>query len=290
MNLDHLEEETRPLVEKPVEERIKQIQSDIWVGYDRAKEFLQEIDRLVYHPRNLRMPCRALISSPDNGKSTLLKRCVNNHNRTGEGAEAPRVCVVKFETPTEPDEALLYSAILTGMDVEHRPNAPAEVLKPKVIEQCTDLDVRVLLADEFHNMLHGKITDQQQLLASLKSLLNLLGVSFVAAGIDTVVRALAADKQFVTRFQKWHLPTWALSTETRRLLKSLERRLPLAEPSGLDGKLLMPEILKAGDTIGAVSGTVKESAEEALKASSEKITLEIVQAVVKRRKDRAITA
>lgn len=279
---DHLDLETWQVLSEPPEERIAHIKRDHWIPYGEAAAILRDLGDLVVHPRNLRMPCRALIADSNNGKTWLLHQCVTIHNREGSDKEEPRVAVACFQTPPEPDEGRLYSSILKSLGVEHREDAAPERLLPKVIERCTELEVRLLLADEFHNMLLGPAKDQRQFLGSLKSLINVLGVSFVAAGTDEVRRALAADGQFVQRFQQYGLPLWRRDVSARRLLKSLELRIPLPEASNLDGMELGPKLLPVSpQTIGNLSAVVLEAAIAAISESASKISVAHVDAALK---------
>lgn len=167
----HLNEKVALRVLDLPEERIAFIQSDLWVGYDEAKAILQEFDDLIRYPRNLRMPCRVLVGELENGKTTLLRRCIKLHQPEYTADEQIILPVLYFETPSEPDEGRLYSSILTALAVAHRQDAAPEKLMAKVVDPLTMLNVRLLMADEFHNMLQGTPRSQRQFLVSLKSLL-----------------------------------------------------------------------------------------------------------------------
>jgi hypothetical protein len=291
MSFDHLKPAAADAVLLTPEERIDFINQDRWIGYSAAKAVLDEVADLIRHPRNLRMPCRTIIGDPDNGKSMLLKECVERYPRVDGTSDDSHLPVLVFETPSQPDEGRLYSQMLKALRVAHREDAAPERLLPKVIEQCFDLNIRVLMADEFHNMLCGTPAHQRQFLASLKSLVNTLRVSFVAAGIVDVGRALAADGQFVTRFEQLSLPRWGFNEESLRLLASLEMMVPLAEPSGFAKRELAPTILSAGGgTIGGICRVVKKSAIAAIREKEEKVTLDLVKAVVEQMRSRKLAA
>jgi hypothetical protein len=292
MSLDHLKGAAKDAVLLTPADRIEFIQTDRWIGYSAATNALTELDDLVDHPRNLRAQCLALIGEPDNGKSMLLRRCIARHPSRERGNEESHVAVLFFETPPEPDEGRLYSQILTALLVAHRPDAPPEKLLAKVIERISELGVRLLMADEFHNMLNGSSAHQRQFLASLKSLINTLRTSFVAAGTDDIIRALATDKQFITRFEKVKLPRWGVNEETRSFLASIESTLPLAEQSNLaNSPSLTRAIVEGGaNTVGGISKVTKKSAIAAIKAGQEKITKEIIDQVVSQRREREVAA
>lgn len=286
----HLEPKVWNLVAAPPDERIKFIKTDAWVGYSAATSILATLDELASHPRNTRMPCYMLIGAPQNGKSSLLERCVKLHQPVRDPSDNIIVPVLKFETPPEPDEGRLYSEILKSCLVSHREDAAPERLKAQVIDRLIALGVRVVLADEFHGMLNGSLKNQRQFLASLKSLLNALRLPFVAAGTVDVTRALATDTQFVTRFEVLPLPRWAINMEFRKLLASIERILPLAMPSVLAGQDIARAIGGAcGGTIGGIREIASRSAIAAIEAQEEQISLGIVQKVIDERTSRQLT-
>lgn len=292
MSLDHLKGAARHAVLLTPEDRIEFILAERWIGYSAATRVLTELDDLVDHPRNLRMPCLAVIGDPNNGKTMLLERCIKRHPLRERGNEVSHVAVLLFETPSEPDEGRLYSQILVALRVAHRPDAPPEKLLAKILERFSELGIRLLMADEFHNMLNGSAAHQRQFLASLKSLINTLRVSFVVAGTDDIIRALATDNQFITRFEKVKLPRWGMNQETRNFLVSIESTLPLAEPSTMsDLPSLMRAIVEGGaNTVGGITKVVKKSAIAAIKNGKEKITQDIVDKVVKELREREVTA
>lgn len=292
MSFDHLLPEAANAVLMSREDRIDFVLKDRWIGYDAATKFTKEVADLVRHPRNLRMPCRALVGDPQNGKSSLLSQCSNLYPRVDSRTEQSHLAILIFEMPSAPDEGRLYSQILKALFIAHREDAAPEKLLAKVIEQCVDLNIRVLMADEFHNMLCGTPAHQRQLLASLKSLVNILRVSFVAAGVQEIGRALAADGQFMTRFEKFTLPRWGINEESRSLLASLEQIMPLAKPSLLanDPDLAIAILASATGTIGSICEIVRKSAKVAIEDKTEQITKKIVDKVVNDIREHALAA
>lgn len=283
MSLDHLQGAAREAVSLAPAERIAFIQTDRWIGYTAASTILADLEDLLGHPRNLRMPCRMVVGDPDNGKTMLLRELAKRHSGSTSETGEERIPVLVFEVPPEPSESRLYSQILTALRVAHREDASAERLLPKVLDRIRGLDVGLLLADEFHGMLNGSSSNQRQFLAALKGLLNALRIPFVAAGTIDVVRALATDTQFVTRFEKRALPRWDFNQESRSLLLSFEKMLPLAKRSDLAGREVGLPILRAGGgTIGGIGKIVRQSAIMAIKEGEERITPKIVETVAMR--------
>lgn len=285
----HLHQKAKDRLDDLPEDRIDYIRSDWWIGYDEATAILKEFNDLIQYPRNLRMPCRVLVGDSQNGKTTILRRCIKLHQVEVTDEEEVILPALFFETPSEPDEGRLYSNILSALGVAHRQDAAAEKLLAKVIDRMTLLNVRLLMADEFHNMLHGTPRNQRQFLASLKSLLNMLKMPFVAAGTVEVVNALSTDTQFVSRFEQLALPQWGTNQTTLKMLQSLESLLPFPKPSELAGREKAVLIIGAsGNTLGGIVDIVKKAARAATEKGAESIGLETLQSAIAERNKRKI--
>lgn len=273
--------ETAEVVGKSAAERIKYVKEDRWLGYNAAVEVLKELDDLLVHPRILKMPCKILTADSDNGKTALLNRFVTTHAAAAEESDEPHVPVVRFDAPDLPDDGLLYSNILTALHVAHRPNAAPEVLRAILVERMTELKVKMLLADEFHNVRSGRDKQTREFLIALKSLLNTLCIPFIAAGTQEAVTVLASDRQFTNRFQSLHLPEWSKTPlDGLRLLAGYGAWLPFREPSLLHGKEIGPAIVFRCRFVGDFVAIVKRSAILAIKDGSPSITLAHVNAAI----------
>lgn len=76
------------------------------------------------------------------------------------------------------------------------------------------------------------------LLNGIKDLSNQLMIPIVAAGVIEARQALKVDPQLENRFQVEQLEPWHYNTKEekvlfKQLLRSIESRLPLEEPSNL---------------------------------------------------------
>lgn len=282
-------EETAKLIGASDAERIAYIRADRWLGYDAAVAVLKELDDLLIHPRVLKMPCRIITADADNGKTALLNRFVNKHSTAAEESDEPYVPVVRFDMPSYPDEGLLYSSVLTGLFVAHRPNAPAEVLRAILVERMTELKVRMLLADEFHNISSHRDKYTREFLIALKGLLNTLCIPLIAAGTQEAVAVIAADRQFPSRFQNLHLPTWRdYPLQGLRLLAGYGAWLPFRKPSELHLPEIAPAFLSRCNLVGDFVAIIKGSAELAIKDGSESITRAHVDKAISERDKRRI--
>ncbi len=76
---DHLTASTAELLRLPNDLRIREIQSERWVHYPRAKAALAAIDRLAAQPRTTRMPSLAIYGDSGMGKTMLMKKFCEDH-------------------------------------------------------------------------------------------------------------------------------------------------------------------------------------------------------------------
>lgn len=235
------------------------------------------------------MPCRALIGDSQNGKTTLLREFARKHPAMVDAANREIIPVLYVEMPPEPDEGRFWSAILQSMMIVHNPAAAVEKLEAQAISKLIDLQVRVIIIDEFHNMLHGPAKDQRQFLVVVKSLTNRLQLPLIVGGTVDVARALATDPQFLSRFEKLNLPKWKLTVEFRRLLVTFQSLLPLAKPSELGSKEKTIAIFNAArGTIGGVKHILVKAAVAAIKDGEEEITYAGLIAVIEELAERSM--
>lgn len=278
----HLSPAAAAVLSRPVEERIEFLRRDHFIQYAAADKALAELQDLLAYPKSLRMPCRALIGQSQNGKTTLQREFLRRNPTMLDAAQYPVVPVIWFDTPTGADEGRFLSSLLTAMTVPHRPDAAPEKLEPQVLSCLAERRTRAIVADEFHNMLHASPAGQRSFMAVIKRFVNTTQIPLIASGTSDVLRALATDSQFVSRFLKLSLPTWGPDRAFLELLVGFERTLPLAKPSQLHSAAFADLIYKRSrKVIGSVKDIVQEAAVRSLRAGNERITYELLQDTVK---------
>ena len=131
----------------------------------------------------------------------------------------------------------------------------------------------MLLIDEIHNILQGRIPEQKAFLVLLKNLTNELMIPITVAGTQDAVRTLATDPQFQGRFDVAPLPRWRLDVPYRELMATLEGLMPLREPSGLAEAEIATAVFNMSDrTIGSITKVVRAATFAALQQGAERIT------------------
>ena len=178
----HLHEATAQMLEASLPEKLEFVRSNHLFGYPAYDHILRDLQDLVAFPRSLKPECRAVIADSDNGKTTLTRQFIANNPIVLDEAGYPITKVLWVETPASADERRLYSAILSALNVTHRPDAPPARLEALAHEELAVQRTSVLVLDELHAMLNSPARQQKQFMASLKRLSNMRQLSIVACG------------------------------------------------------------------------------------------------------------
>lgn len=276
-NSPHLNPRVVQLLDKPLSEKILYVQADRWIGYTRAHEILKKMDDLVVHPRVDRMPSMLVIGRSNNGKSSILEKFKKNHPPSPNyGGEKIKATVLGIQSPPGPNEAAFYSEILTAL-YERVPTSSGNAKRDRVVEVLREIELKVLLIDELHNMLAGSSAKQQTLFNAIKYLSNTLKISIIGAGTSDLLRAVSIDEQIQNRFKPELLSLWKNGEEFERLLVSLESVMPLKNPSNLTDQRMCNKIHAMTEgTIGEISELVRAATIYALNAGKEQITYDVL--------------
>lgn len=277
----HLADEAAALADADVETRVRAVQAGTWIPYPRAKEILARMEDLLNHPPIPRMPNLLLVAPSNNGKTQILKHFHDKHpsnpNPDGDAAITP---VVRVQAPAGPDIGELCKRALIEVNAPYREKAtPAERLDA-VKKIFRSLGVRMFMIDEIQDMLAGGAVKQRAYRAVIKDLGNALMIPIVAAGVEEAYTVFSTDPQLSNRFDPEFLPLWEADMETGRFLSTLERRLPLREPSNLKAPELLQKIVFMSEgPIGEIHGVVKAAAIQAIRSGAERITLKLLDEI-----------
>ena len=274
MDLAHLRPETRGLAMRPAVERIAEIKVDRWIGYTAAQGALAQLNELLEREPGRVRPHNLLVLGPTNNGKTMVaerfRRMHPSHMATAGNHEI--VPVVMLQMPADPTIGRLVAVILAAMGSPIRFLRTAErclQLTLRLLEVC---ETRMLILDEFHNLLGVPARRQRELLNFIRYLGNERRIPVVCLGTREAWLAVRADPQLENRFTPYLLPVWNDGSELARLLASFEACLPLREPSHLAANELRSEILRRSEgTIGEIATLVTRAAAVALSDGRERI-------------------
>jgi Bacterial TniB protein len=269
----HLEASVHAVIEASDDTRIAWLQQPRWIGYTKAQQALDRLERLLRQPPTQRMPNLLLIGETNNGKSTISHHFADRYppddDPTGDAVRYP---VMLIQTPQVPAEHRLYEELLDAVYAPYRPGHSVSQKLRQVRTIFRHVHVRVLILDELHHILAGRVAQQRVFLNTLKFLGNDLQMPIVGVGTVDALRAIHTDPQLANRFQVFTLPKWTLDHEFRKLLASFERVLPLRRPSHLYRKALAADLLALSEgTIGDLASVLNLATEVAIRTGREQI-------------------
>lgn len=261
------------------EQRCYFLEESRWIGYDRAKKIHSLLERMITNPKRTRANNLLISGDPNNGKTTLIKRFVENYTeQVNYGVEVPTRPVIVAEAPPSADEKGLYVSILERFWAPYSASSPKSKLLHQIIHLLRETEVKMLIIDEVHSMITGSVVKQREVMNSIKSICNTVGIPVVLAGTSEAVRVLHLDPQHRTRFNVAELPSWELDASFQRLLRGFEMVMPLRKESKIydsEKATLIYEITNG--VIGDVNSLVCECATKAIETGKEYIDLEIIK-------------
>ncbi len=277
-NLTHLTEPVAKFVYTAnKKDRILNCKKPKWFEYKTAHDITKELTSLMNYPKINRAPCRLLIGNSNNGKSELLSRLCNNNLATIKKSNIIKP-IVMIQAPNESDEKHLYNEILYELNCPSPSRENVQDKKFRVIKIMNDLNVKMLIIDEFHNLLSGSGKKHRVVLNSIRTLTNTLKIPIIGAGIPDAAIVVQSDAQLANRFEPLILPDWKKdSDDFKKLLIRFSETLPLKKPSNLFNTKLFNKIaIRSSGLIGEISNILQLSAIQAIETGEERITEKII--------------
>ncbi|MEW6439055.1 TniB family NTP-binding protein [Rhizobium sp. 60-20] len=266
--MDHLLEHVRSYLDRSLDERIAYIQAPRWIGHRVAMQAHERLAELLARPAALRTRGLMLVGPYANGKTMMAERFAVEHLRA---AEQQRVWVV--QTREGAGLAHFYGSILQALRAPTS-NRRDVGRKAEQIDYLFDrLKPRILIFDEFHNVLRGRTRDVEAVLAFLRRIGRQFDISPVLIGEVAVYDVINQTSEMASRFDLHAAPRWQYDEEFLTLLDSLEAALPLARSSDLSDEKLAREIFRLSEgLIGEIVAVVTAAAIAAVRSGAERIT------------------
>lgn len=267
----HLHPAARELSQLPTAERLQRIRADRWIGYPKARAAVERLEVLFGWPRKQRMPNLLLIGPTNNGKSMIIERFRRTHP-TVIGPAGENIPVLCMQMPAEPSALRFYTALLSAIGAPSPPQRRLPEAERLALSLLREVEVRVLVIDEIHNVLAGRGEKRQEFLNLLRFLGNELRVPLVGVGTREAYLAVRSDDQLENRFEPFILPLWEVGNEARSLLASFAASFPLRRPSLIDTEDMTRYLLARSEgTIGELARLLTAAAVAAVETGEERI-------------------
>ena len=281
--LAHLTPETRALAQHDDARRIAYLAEDRWIDYPRAREALQELERLLRSPERTRMPGLLIHGESNIGKSMIIQKFLRTHPSGEFNARTGllQVDILAVEMPPAPQERRFYGQLLMALNAPYRPGDRLASVEQTALALLRKIGPRMIVVDEVHNLLAGSAREQRAALNLLKFLSNQLRCAVVVVGTRDALAAMQSDEQIVSRFPGLELPRWRENEDFRGFLAGFERQLPLKQASKLaDSRAMVSLVMSAtGGVTGKIGALLSRAAEAAIRTGKECITAELLQSV-----------
>lgn len=276
-NLDHLDPSIQSTAMQSAEVRIRVVQKDLFIEHDVSRYLNDQLDALMFAPRQTRMPCLLIAGDAGMGKTAQLHRFRRRYpDSSEEGGGCTRPIVIA-NMPPEPTRLTLQFALLEALDApsitRHRSIDRDSVIRRMIAAQGT----RALVVDEAQHLCHTRSRDRSIVLDTLKALSTTCQINIICAGTSAVVREFQADPQLERRFLVTLLAQWDLNPAFQRFLQAYERARPLRQPSQLSEPAMVRAILtECGGTTHRIIECLNAAAAVAICEGIERITPELL--------------
>lgn len=271
IDLSHLLPAAQGLARLPSDERIQRIRADRWIGYPRAIEALNRLETLYAWPNKQRMPNLLLIGPTNNGKSMIIEKFRRTHPNSADPNQE-HIPVLVVQMPSEPSVIRFYAALLAAMGAPLRPRARLPELEQLALVLLRQVDVRLLVIDELHNVLAGNSVSRREFLNLLRFLGNELRIPLVGVGTREAYLVIRSDDQLENRFEPMTLPLWEGNDDCYSLLASFAASFPLRRPSSIATPDMARYLLTRSEgTIGELAHLLMAAAIAAVDSGEEAI-------------------
>ena len=140
-----------------------------FIDYEAGNKALDKFEQLMKQDEKVRPECCLFLSETNNGKSSLVRRFVNQKNwRLNKDSDESRMPAVYCQMPPTPKLGDLYASILRGTKRGIPVATKEESRLRQVIDTLNKLETKILFIDEINHLLAGKHRDIQSLFNTIK--------------------------------------------------------------------------------------------------------------------------
>lgn len=258
-------------------QRLMTARTEWFVTYPLAEKALAHIARIIEAPSSPRPLNLLIYGEPAIGKSQILRRALQGHPPCRDGGTSP---IVFVEAPPGLTENSLYNALCEALNVPFAPTETSETKRLRLTAALRTNAVRIIVIDEFHNLLSRPGPAQRALLAAIRYFGNKLGISFIVAGTPEALAAIEADPHTAARFRPFNLPRWRRDQSFQAMVAGLEPLLPLLFPSNLAQRPIVGLLWDMCEgLVGELALLLIDATVAAIKTGQEFIDLELLRSL-----------
>lgn len=268
-------EKAQELLSADKKARTEYIKNGVFINHQYKDMIDQEILDLFDQPIGPRMEGLLIFSPTNNGKTTLIKRFIQDYAKDLHGK------ILYVETPERTTLKEFYAETLNVLGYPVTSTRSTGDLRRKILQGLKEQKVRIIIYDEIHNLLDSRRDHKKDILNGLRSLNNKAEIPIVLVGIETAVTILGEDEQVAERYNPVEVPVWGENDhEFRNLLYTFEANLPLLKASNLYEEEISSRILELSQgKIGRIAKIIRTAAIRAIRNGREQITLGLINSI-----------
>ena len=149
----------RKYLEMSDEEIIYFIQKDKWIDYPLANKVLLKMQDIFNAPKSIRSIGMLLYGDSNNGKTAILKKFYRNFSKDEyideDGDLIHLMPIVYVISESSSDESIMFSKILSAMNVPVNHKEKVTKKKEEVIYNLGIMKTKLIIIDEIQNVLQG---------------------------------------------------------------------------------------------------------------------------------------
>ncbi|MFC5849245.1 TniB family NTP-binding protein [Deinococcus petrolearius] len=233
------------------------------IRYVAGDAFMRRAHDLHHHQYERRSLCLALVGSSWLGKSTLLEWIYDDARK----ASPQGVSAIHIEVGPNWTLNSLYNACLTALHAPVSAKGDPEMKFAALCRTLTAKRTTLVLIDELHELATCQPRTLPKLLAGLKKICNIPGITVIVSGLESVMDLLRNYQQLATRFEVHRLQPWEENQEYYNFIASYLTDFPLPDADDLlspNSDLAAKLLVLSNNCIGACTEMLCEAACHAL--------------------------
>ena len=218
----------------------------------------------------------------NNGKTALAKKFLRDLNKSTpkKNKDAAQIPGIHVQCPPSPNFNMLLSAIFREVDAPCKTTGRIEPKVHQLVRLAPSIGLRIIIIDEFHNLLSGTQKQQSDFLITLKWLTNELRMPIVTMGTRESTRVLQTDPQLANRFRPYVLHPWKDLKEYAKFLAQFYSSMKLTGKNPFNSTKLVNKFLAMSEGLtGESVDLMRVAASLALEKGVETIDINLMDEV-----------
>lgn len=265
----HLAPAHRTAAALPNDTRIELLKRGGLIEHQAYREAMDYAYWLLTQPQGVAPLGMLLTGEPGAGKTTYGEELV----RMGQG----RVLMIQAGGARNMRD--IYGRVIHALDgpvskTTHTPDRQNTVLR-----LFRAMNIRGLVVDEIQDLKRGTQREHEQVLTSLKTLMNEGRVALFCLGTPESDQALRMDKHLKARLRPFRFPQWQVGQDLVNVLGFLEASLPLRKPSELRNEHVLQYLVEVSEgSLRAIMARITCAGVRAILSGEERLDLASLKA------------